>query len=1153
MNKFKEFLMFQKFYAAFIIVLFLMIGNLAFAQGKLYEGPDDPAGDSDAIRDGYMNGNRIQLYFNNKTQLSDWPRVDASIWPNNYEGVRYLDGIALLVGARVFVEQDSIPVDDTDIIKTKTDLDTIYYCQTAYMQLMDQDPTGKIDWGFYPVHGYFNKLNEYPAMSNREDSWPLGGWPSIGAETHWPGEWDGRFGRGVKYADLETYFVVNDAQDLENLGPEDRIKYYPRPGYQIGYRDPNVSIQKGKPWGGLGLRVEVRGFQWNNPQARDAIFWEYSIANISDYNLTEVGFGYWVDTWIGYDPAPDDVGYFDTKADMAYCWDNDGIGYGGRTTGTIGFAYLESPGLAYDNIDNDGDGLIDEKRDNIALTKVGPYDGIANLKNFLDFYKLREEDLKEHWDADEDQDWEDGIDANGNGVYDPGEFAGDDLGLDGVGPGELNYNGPDEGECNHKPDFEWGKGCEPNFAETDVSESDMIGLTSFRLFKKPAENSTYHNPNGDESMWEFLGQQIRMEYSGPIANLILVFASGPFPLYEGRVERISMSLLHSYDPLNGLISSEHSAPALFEQKRIVQVIYEKDYRFAQPPKMPTLNATAGDGVVYLTWDDIADTRTRDPFVGNVNDFEGYKLFRSSDKKMSDAQVITDGYGTKSGLKPIFQCDKVDSISGFAEFGNINGSLYYLGRETGIVHHFIDSTVQNGRTYYYALVAYDYGYEKMGIAPSENSIVIDLDESEDVRFIGQNVQIVTPHQKAAGYIAPQIDIEQNQNLLGSGTVIPSIIAEGDLKTGNTYKITFRTDEIFSVKDYDHGLLYTTNGFSVYNVTEGNKLVYEEGPDKGVYGNVVYNDTLDAYHLNNQKKFSTDVFEGLRLELSQPFIQANIDILKTGWVKGNAPLKLVKTKYETYYFPWEYDVIFRPAAYTTKTTNFLRVRDDDPRGRPVGLLNGLTFDFEVVNKMFIDSTGNFEKLDLIAQDRNNDGQFSLADDRVLVGPLSSKGTWAGTVFILDFTEGAINNNFPVEGDRYSVSYIRPFFKTDSILFTVKEGKNIETFLVKDEMNKIKVVPNPYVATNSMEPEVRNQFLNQRRRIMFTNVPAQCAIKIYTVSGVLVDELQVENSAENGIIHWDLLSREGLEVAAGIYLYHIKSNVTGDEKIGKFAIIK
>ena len=105
----------------------------------------------------------------------------------------------------------------------------------------------------------------------------------------------------------------------------------------------------------------------------------------------------------------------------------------------------------------------------------------------------------------------------------------------------------------------------------------------------------------------------------------------------------------------------------------------------------------------------------------------------------------------------------------------------------------------------------------------------------------------------------------------------------------------------------------------------------------------------------------------------------------------------------------------------------------------------------------------------------------------------------------------------------------------------------------MKNVKVVPNPYVATNAMEPAVSNIYLNQRRRIMFTNVPAACTIKIFTTSGVLVDELNVNNPSDEGIVHWDLLSKEGLEVAGGMYFYHIKAKATSDEKIGKFAIIK
>jgi len=73
------------------------------------------------------------------------------------------------------------------------------------------------------------------------------------------------------------------------------------------------------------------------------------------------------------------------------------------------------------------------------------------------------------------------------------------------------------------------------------------------------------------------------------------------------------------------------------------------------------------------------------------------------------------------------------------------------------------------------------------------------------------------------------------------------------------------------------------------------------------------------------------------------------------------------------------------------------------------------------------------------------------------------------------------------------------------------------------------------------------------MFTHIPAQCTIRIFTVSGNLVDRIDVSNPAEDGTAFWDLLSNEGLEVAAGMYIYHVKATQTGDTRIGKFAIVK
>jgi len=1156
-----------------LILIGISIISVVFPQGKKYEGPDDPAGDIAAIRAGVMNGNRVYLYFKNTTELSNWYSGEVgpefSGWPYGPDMQRALDGIGLLIGAKVFIKKSDNPtvtnpdtIPETDILNILSHPDkyhVLYFLQTSYREEMDANPVDGTPWGFYPVFGYFNEAQDYPAMSNKPNSWPPQGWPAPNDQLKWPGEWNGRFGRGVTYADLETYFVVNDAQDLEYLGPEDYVRYYPRPGRRIGDKRPSVTIQKGEPWGGLGIRVEARGFQWNNPQARDCIFWEYNIANISEYDLPYVAFGYWVDNGIGGE-ADDEIAYFDKLLDMAYSWDKDGIGYAGGRTGVMGFAYLESPGLPYDGVDNDDDGIIDEKRDNEATRIVGPTDGIHDLEKFLAFYNLKEEDLKEHWDADEDQDWQDGEDLNGDGVYQITEFAGDDVGLDGVGPGEINYTGPDEGECNHKPDFKEGIGCEPNFAATDVSESDMVGLTSFRMFPVPshAQSNTTAWFKNDQVMWDIIASDTLMEYFGVISNLIEVFASGPFPLYKGRTERISMSELHSYDPLEGLESESHDAPALFQLKRIVQVIYEKDYRFASPPEMPTLFATPGDGKVILTWDNVADTRTRDPFVGNVNDFEGYKIYRSTDPYFHDSQVITDGYGTPMFYKPIFQCDLKDGKSGFTDFGLVNGMGYYLGDETGITHYFIDNNVQNGRTYYYALVAYDYGAPDIGpgIAPSENNLVIELDENEKVIGYGKNIAIVVPKPVSAGYVPPDIKVRKGLYSIGTGNVIPEILASGSIKDGHDYCVVFDIDTVKNVgglpeviKGYDHGLIYTTKGLRVYDITEDTVLVYYENESHYSGDNVVYRDSLDYYTLRTGEEFSTDVFDGLRLRINLEVETPEYDFSSSGWIEGYDTIFVMPSLRESRYFPWEYDIVFGD-EYTGETDDNVGIRDEnDKRISSKRILKHETVPFTVYNRLFRDENGEFEKMDVLIYDIDGSGDFDILTDKILVGALDTNRNWAGTIFSIDFTGNhSITNN-----GVYKVTFRRPFWLSDTLYFHVSVSDSIDKEELKNSLKNVKVVPNPYICTNTLEPAVANPYLNQPRRLMFKNIPAKCTIKIFTVSGVLVREIHVNNPNDNGIYIWDMLTREGLEVAAGMYIYHIKAEETGDEVMGKFAIIK
>ena len=1175
----------------FVIYTMLFI---TISLNQEYIGPDDLAGDVGAIRSSYMDGNRVFLKFKNTSELSDWEPGgldNVSIWPNDGTGTRMVDGIALLVGAKTYILDDQIEttidtviVDDLSQINSSNSFHEVYFLQTSYREEMDHNFTNTLDWGFYPAFGYFNSYQDYPAMSDDEDTWPSSGWPSVGQQTQWQGYWDGRFGKGVTYADLETYFVINDAMDQEYIDRND-FRYYPRPGKKI---QQDASFLPGKDWGGLGLRVEIRGFQWNNPLVRDALFWEYNITNISDFNILETSFGYWVDNAIGSEGTTDDeVGYFDTYLDLSYSWDYDGVGQAGVAPGIMGFAFLESPGIGNDEIDNDQDGIIDEKRDNDKGVFVGPTDGIDDVNKFLDFYGLEFEDLRDHWSGDEDQDWiQSTFDEDGNCLK-----VNDDVGLDGVGPGDIAYSGPDSDgtECNGQPDCSPGIGCEPNFGETDVSESDMIGLTTFRLF--PVEE---HSQQQDETtawfyndavIWEMMSGNQFDQFLGTPANLVEMFASGTFELKKGQTERISMAELHSFDPLTGTPGGDsQEAPALFELKKTVQLIYETDYRFAQPPRMPSLTAESKDGNILLSWDNVSES-SRDPFLPEEfqYDFEGYKIYKSTDKYFKDAQIITDGYGSAMFFQPIFQCDKVDGITGFSDI-TVFGTSYYLGDDTGIKHHFVDEDVVNGRTYYYALVAYDYGLAptdaiENGIPPSENNAIIELDENEYVISTGINVAEVYAAAPSAGYSNPSLTIE-DQIVYGTGNIEVQIVADSQIKPNSKYYLIFDTDTQFvDIQDsfFPRPNNIYTNGFSINECLEfqnGECLefslspVYQETGSFNEFGmpnfsgqNFIYNEDVDSYVISDSKVM-TDIFDGIQISIS-PSTDINAQLSEQFWYQSNTdnPQIFIKpwpnvNHRESKIVPWDFDIHFldnfsyQQSSLIPVGVNGIYDTDDQEITTTIqGDIESISrsYPFYVYNRTLNDT------MSLIGIDSNGNG-FNPWEDRIIVGTSNDDGLWLGTTCEIDFA-GILEESLPTSGDIYSVRFNRPFWSGDHLIFDTGDYGSISDSKLANEMDKIKVVPNPYVMTNLLEESIYNTDFNQRRKLMFTHLPAQCIIEIYTVSGILVDTIEVNNALDDGVAYWDLLTSESLEVAAGMYIYYVKSlvNNSGNEKIGKFAIIK
>jgi len=116
------------------------------------------------------------------------------------------------------------------------------------------------------------------------------------------------------------------------------------------------------------------------------------------------------------------------------------------------------------------------------------------------------------------------------------------------------------------------------------------------------------------------------------------------------------------------------------------------------------------------------------------------------------------------------------------------------------------------------------------------------------------------------------------------------------------------------------------------------------------------------------------------------------------------------------------------------------------------------------------------------------------------------------------------------------------------------------VRSSIKNVKVVPNPYVAISQYTDAVLAGQTGASRPLIFQGVPPQGVIRIYTVSGQLVQQLSwtpADLGGDNGDLQYNLRTREGLELAGGLYLFMVTGkDVNGKElgqHMGKFVVIR
>ena len=171
------------------------------------------------------------------------------------------------------------------------------------------------------------------------------------------------------------------------------------------------------------------------------------------------------------------------------------------------------------------------------------------------------------------------------------------------------------------------------------------------------------------------------------------------------------------------------------------------------------------------------------------------------------------------------------------------------------------------------------------------------------------------------------------------------------------------------------------------------------------------------------------------------------------------------------------------------------------------------------------------------------------------------------------------------KYTLGHLRDGFKYWAAVTAYDLGtSDIESLESGLNQNEQMVVPGPApgesnagvtVFPNPYRVEARWDVGRQARDhyLWFANLPAQSRLKIYTLSGDLIYEVDFDGAGYDGrnargiyrpasdlasnlsgsMFGWDLITRQGQAVASGLYLWAVEDKRDGKRQTGKFLIVK
>ncbi len=645
------------------------------------------------------------------------------------------------------------------------------------------------------------------------------------------------------------------------------------------------------------------------------------------------------------------------------------------------------------------------------------------------------------------------------------------------------------------------------------------------------------------------------------------------------------------------IDSPVMQDAFLDQERYADVaaqVNESGYLTPATPLPPPLTIIPGDRQVTITWGDI-NAKTPDPYYAYVNaegldpngyyreyDLEGFRIYRSFVGPNDSHSELLGDFNMSDGNIRFHYIDRMDDDNPFFR-------------------------MTNGMKVWYAVVPYDKNYDTL---TGDMFSLPDTTSGKTWNRPGQNEYTVLPRSEASNfkaasllsfsYVGPATTPLASVELAGDGNgnvteapkwLVPPI-GDVTLKVVNNEKITSAKTVYIETDSWWHTGGGCWGGNRPYG-TRYMKLVTDAGEVAGSK-RLVGNDGDDE---ETVMFYDVPASDGVSFALDVTFLG---------------------TKYPaTYRNPWLHTVdvgTYAGAVETWSATPCHRYQAAAPNqnslirnGRftitwKTGPSGGMTVDVQNVTRGagvphvayqdeigwgFVTTEGYgdvggrrvwgtyYEEtfIDKVPQaDRT-----ALMESEIPVDYSELFGVWVngmiwwvmdgmpadGTVMTIDNAWGSWNADLTVFTQKADLPFLEDRWQLD----IQPSSLNPEDA----DLSKIKVVPNPYIATSFLDISPMN------RRIEFTNLPDRCTIRIYSLGGNLVNVLNHIGSNRQGwgnYLEWDRLTssepreytgydnhggtepwalrnRFGQTVASGLYFYHVTDS-RGETHTGKFYVV-